>query len=70
MKKALPFIYISFGFFILVGTIFQFFQHQEVYRVLFNFETTNKYIFLLVRIIFASWFLFDGVKRLKQHKED
>jgi hypothetical protein len=66
MKKAIPFIYIGFGFFILVGTIFQFFQDQEIYRVLFNFETENKYIFLLVRVLFSSWFLIDGIKRLKK----
>ena len=70
MKKAIPFIYIAFGFFILVGTIFQFFQDQETYRVLFNFETENKYIFLLIRVLFSSWFLVDGIKRLNRSKEN
>jgi hypothetical protein len=68
MKKIMPYVYIIIGFFILVGTISVFFNNQEEYRVLFNFKTDNKYIFLLVRLLFASWFLIDGIKKLKQHK--
>ena len=63
----MPYVYIIIGLFILVGTISVFFNNQEEYRVLFNFKTDNKYIFLLVRLLFASWFLIDGVNKLKQH---
>ncbi len=69
MKKVLPFIYITFGIFIIVGTFLQFFKDQDSYRVLFNFKTENKYIFLLVHGLFAGWFLADGVKKLKQNRE-
>ncbi|QXP76338.1 hypothetical protein H0I31_01595 [Tenacibaculum sp. AHE15PA] len=70
MKKVLPFIYIVIGLFILIVTFSQFFKDQESYRVLLSFRTESKYIFLLVRVLFASWFLIDGIKRLKQSKED
>lgn len=69
MKKVIPLIYITFGSFILIGTFFQFFQNQESYRVLFNFKTENKYIFLLIRLLFSYWFIVDGIKKLKQQKE-
>lgn len=68
MKKAIPLIYITFGSFILIGTFFQFFKNQESYRVLFNFKTENKYIFLLIRLLFSYWFIVDGIKKLKQQK--
>lgn len=67
MTKALPYIYIGIGAMILLGTIATFLQKQEVYRVLFSFQTENKYIFLIVRSLFAGWFIFDGVKRLKEN---
>ncbi|WP_143592128.1 hypothetical protein [Tenacibaculum holothuriorum] len=70
MKKVLPFIYIAIGIFILVGTFSMFFQDRETYRVLLNFKTENKYIFLIVRLLFASWFLVDGVKKLKQNQAE
>ena len=70
MKKALPFIYLAIGVFILVGTFSLFFQERETYRVLFNFNTENKYLFLLIRVLFASWFIFDGIKKLKQNQEE
>ncbi|CAM1349817.1 hypothetical protein [Tenacibaculum crassostreae] len=68
MKKVLPFIYLFFGAVILYFTFIQFFQDKESYRLLFNFTTENKYIFLVVRLLFASWFLIDGVKKLKQNQ--
>ena len=68
MKKIIPFIYIVIGLFILVGTFALFFRNQEMYRILFNFKTENKYIAILVRLLFASWFLIDGIKKLKQVK--
>ncbi len=70
MKKALPYIYIIIGLFIIIFTFLQFFKNQESYRMLLNFKTENKYVFLIVRGLFAGWFLADGVKRLKQNKED
>ncbi|CAL2101796.1 conserved protein of unknown function [Tenacibaculum sp. 190130A14a] len=70
MKKILPFIYLAIGVFILVGTFSTFFQERETYRVLLNFRTENKYIFLLVRLLFASWFLVDGIKKLKQNQSE
>ncbi len=70
MKKVIPFVYIVIGLFILVGTFSLFFKDQETYRVLFNFKTENKYIALLVRLVFASWFLIDGIKKLKQNTEN
>ena len=70
MKKILPFLYIVIGLFILITTFSQFFKNQETYRVLLNFKTENRYIFLLIRVLFSSWFLIDGIKKLKQSKED
>jgi hypothetical protein len=70
MKKVLPFLYLAIGVFILVGTFSMFFQERETYRVLLNFRTENKYIFLLVRLLFASWFLIDGIKKLKQNQSE
>lgn len=69
MKKILPFLYIAIGIFILVNTFSRFFLNLESYRVFLNFKTENKYIFLIIRILFASWFLIDGVKKLKQNNE-
>lgn len=66
MKKVLPFIYLFIGIFILVNTFSVFFQEREVYRLLFNFTTENQYIFLLIRVLFASWFIVDGVKKLRK----
>jgi len=67
MKKVMPFIYIIIGLFILGGTFPKFFNEQEEYRVLFNFKTESKYLFLFVRLLFAGWFLIDGIKKLKQN---
>lgn len=70
MKKILPLLYIVIGLFILIATFSQFFKNHETYRVLLSFRTENKYVFLLVRVLFASWFLIDGIKKLNQKKED
>lgn len=70
MKKALPYIYIIIGTLIIIGTFLQFLKDQENYRILFNFNTENKYIFLIVRGLFAGWFLADGINKLKQNKEN
>ncbi|CAM1356444.1 conserved hypothetical protein [Tenacibaculum ascidiaceicola] len=70
MKKALPYIYLFIGIFILINTFSAFSQKREVYRLLFNFTTENQYVFLLVRVLFASWFIVDGVKKLKQNKTE
>ncbi|WP_408024302.1 hypothetical protein [Tenacibaculum sediminilitoris] len=67
MKKVLPFIYLFIGIFILINTFSIFFQKREVYRLLFSFTTENQYVFLLFRVLFASWFIVDGVKRLKRN---
>lgn len=68
MKKALPYIYIIIGLVIVIFTFLHFFKDQESYRMLLNFKTENKYVFLIVRGLFAGWFLADGVKRLKSTK--
>ncbi|MGB1042466.1 MAG: hypothetical protein ACPGU6_03660 [Tenacibaculum sp.] len=68
MKKALPYIYIIIGVFIIIGTFIQFFKNQESYRVLLSFRTENRYLFLIIRGLFAGWFLADGMKRLKQNQ--
>ncbi|WP_435263582.1 hypothetical protein [Tenacibaculum sp. nBUS_03] len=65
MKKILPYLYIVIGVFIIVGTINNVLQEKSSYRVLLNFHTESKLIFLAVRALFASWFLFDGIKKLK-----
>ncbi|WBX71948.1 hypothetical protein [Tenacibaculum retecalamus] len=70
MKKVLPYLYIIIGLFILTATFSQFFQDKESYRVLLSFRTESKYLFLLVRVLFAGWFLVDGIKKLKNIKED
>jgi len=70
VKKVLPYIYLFIGIFILINTFSAFFQKREVYRLLFNFTTENQYVFLLVRVLFASWFIVDGVKKLKQNKAE
>ncbi|WP_420553018.1 hypothetical protein [Tenacibaculum aiptasiae] len=70
MKKILPIIYIAIGIFILVNTFSRFSQDLESYRVILNFKTENKYIFVLIRVLFAGWFLIDGVKKLKQINEE
>lgn len=70
MKKAYPYIYIVIGLFIIVFTIPQFFKNQDNYRMFLNFKTENKFVFLIVRGLFAGWFLADGIKKLKQNKEN
>lgn len=70
MKKALPYLYIIIGGFILAGTFLEFFQEKETYRLLFNFKTENKYIFALVRGLFSAWFIVDGVKKIQQRNSN
>ena len=65
MKKILPYLYIVVGAFIIIGTINSILQDKSTYRVILNFHTENKFIFLIVRALFASWFLFDGIKKLR-----
>ena len=65
MNKILPYLYIAIGTLIIISTVHTVFQNQDSYRILFNFHTENKFIFLLVRALFASWFLFDGIQKLK-----
>ncbi|MCG8182541.1 hypothetical protein [Tenacibaculum piscium] len=66
MKKALPFIYIIIGVLILVESIYQFVQDKELYRVFLGITTQSKYIYLLVKVLFASLFLVDGIKKIRK----
>ncbi|MCD8435555.1 hypothetical protein LNJ03_09625 [Tenacibaculum dicentrarchi] len=66
MKKAIPFIYIILGIFILAESIYNFLENKELYRVFFSITTQSKYIYLLVKVLFASLFLVDGIKKLKK----
>ncbi|CAL2077977.1 hypothetical protein LNI90_09800 [Tenacibaculum dicentrarchi] len=66
MKKAIPFIYIILGIFILAESISNFLENKELYRVFFSITTQSKYIYLLVKVLFASLFLVDGIKKLKK----
>ncbi|MCG8796298.1 hypothetical protein [Tenacibaculum finnmarkense] len=66
MKKAIPFIYIILGVFILVESIPNFLEDKELYRVFFGITTQNKYIYLLVKVLFASLFLVNGIKKVKK----
>ncbi|CAM1372643.1 hypothetical protein [Tenacibaculum xiamenense] len=70
MKKILPVIYIIIGLLIIYATIRSFSIDKESYRVLFGFRTENKFIFLAVRVLFAGWFLVDGIKKLKALKTE
>ncbi|SOS74378.1 conserved hypothetical protein [Tenacibaculum piscium] len=65
MKKALPFIYVIIGVLILVESIYNFLEDKELYRVFFGITTQSKYIYLLVKVLFASLFLVDGIKKLR-----
>ncbi|WGH76595.1 hypothetical protein P8625_05400 [Tenacibaculum tangerinum] len=67
MKKVLPFLYLVIGIVILVSTFNTLFQEKTIYRVLFSFTTENKYVFVGVRLLFASWFIVDGIKKLQQN---
>ncbi|ALU74403.1 hypothetical protein G1L02_07925 [Tenacibaculum finnmarkense] len=66
MKKAIPFIYIILGVFILVESIPNFLEDKESYRVFFGITTQSKYIYLLVKVLFASLFLVDGINKVKK----
>ncbi|WP_370408796.1 hypothetical protein [Tenacibaculum dicentrarchi] len=66
MKKAIPFIYIILGIFILAESIYNSLENRELYRVFFSITTQSKYIYLLVKVLFASLFLVDGIKKLKK----
>lgn len=66
MKKILPYIYIAIGTLVIISTVHSILQNKESYRVLFNFYTESKFLFLMARGLFASWFLFDGIKKLKE----
>ncbi|CAL2081833.1 conserved protein of unknown function [Tenacibaculum sp. 190524A02b] len=69
MNKILPYLYIFIGIVIIIGTISAISQERESYRLLLSFQTESKLVFLLVRALFASWFLFDGIKKLKAQRE-
>ncbi len=65
MRKIIPSLYIVIGLIIITTSLYELFQEKSSYRVLFNFTTEHKVLFLLVRGLFASWFLFDGIKKWK-----
>ncbi|APG64327.1 hypothetical protein LPB136_02605 [Tenacibaculum todarodis] len=68
MRKIIPYLYLIFGIIILVDGFTSFFKDKETYRILFNWYTENKYIFLLIKIVIAFAFLSFGYKRYKQSK--
>lgn len=65
MKKLIPYVYIGIGIIILIETFFQFFQDKDLYRILFNWNTESKYVYLLVKLLIAALILYGGLRRLK-----
>lgn len=65
MSKVMPYFYFVFGLVILFDGIVQFLENKELYKLLFSWNTTDKYFYLSVKIIFSLFFFFIGYKRLK-----
>jgi hypothetical protein len=65
MTKILPYLYIFIGVMIALATVLNLLQQPASYRIFLNYQTENVWLFGLVRGLFASWFLFDGIKRIK-----
>ena len=65
MKKFIPYVYIGIGIMILIEAFFQFFQDKELYRILFNWNTESKYVYLSVKLLIAAIILYGGLRRLK-----
>ncbi len=67
MKKFWPVLYLIVGIFILINTFIRFFEDYETYRLIFSFKTESKYVFLLFRVLIASYFIVSGIKKLKKN---
>ena len=65
MSKVMPYFYFAFGLVILFDGIVQFLENKELYKLLFSWNTTDKYFYLSIKIIFSLFFFFIGYKRLK-----
>lgn len=65
MSKVMPYFYFVFGLVILFDGIVQFLENKELYKLLFSWNTTDKYFYLSIKIIFSLFFFFIGYKRLK-----
>jgi len=61
----MPYFYFAFGLVILFDGIVQFLENKELYKLLFSWNTTDKYFYLSIKIIFSLFFFFIGYKRLK-----
>ncbi len=66
MKKIIPYIYIIFALFILIDAFRQFFQNSDIYRIIFNWTTESKYLFLGIKVLFACIILYGGLKKFKK----
>ena len=69
MRKIIPYLFIAFGIFILIGSFSEFLRDKDIYRVLLSWHTENKYLFILVKFFIASLFLVTGYQKLKRFKE-
>ncbi|TYP98266.1 hypothetical protein C7447_103437 [Tenacibaculum adriaticum] len=69
MKKLFPYLYILFGLYILVEGFLQYFQDKELYLIIFSWTTESKYLFILIKILFACIFFVGGINGLKKLKE-
>ncbi|WP_028892957.1 hypothetical protein [Tenacibaculum sp. 47A_GOM-205m] len=65
MSKVMPYFYFVFGLVILFDGIVQFLENKELYKLLFSWNTTDKYFYLSIKIIFSLFFFLIGYKRLK-----
>ncbi len=61
----MPYFYFVFGLVILFDGIVQFLENKELYKLLFSWNTTDKYFYLSIKIIFSLFFFLIGYKRLK-----
>ncbi|MAD98382.1 MAG: hypothetical protein CMB99_13745 [Flavobacteriaceae bacterium] len=67
MKKFVSYLYI-FGGIALIGIGIQYFlKDLETYRVIFGFETENKYYYLIFRVIFGALVIWAGISRIQRN---
>ena len=69
MKKILPYIYFVVAAVWLFDGINKFLQPREIYHIFLNYNTDNKYNFLIFKLLIGLLVIVAGIRRLKMSKE-